>query len=286
MSCTTTIARAEIPVPTAAEGLIADGVTVLAGVPEGEGYTVEGAVSADPGEHVAVCTPDANHCWQGGSTDSVEVKWAAQRSAGLATAELAASVACTWWPTDAKRVADTDVNPWSWNSGDSRLSAYRKLAEAVRSASSAGQHDNWAWASCHQAAAIIVRAAADRTMWMEGPDHGKLFFEANQGTWQCVGSVSRTDDPLLRPGDVLNIVAPFKHTCIYVGLDVARKYHPDCDGVIWEASYGSNYSYYPGITDKGAGGDLGATYNVYRYVGPTGTGAAGSGCVDLANYLP
>ncbi len=200
-------------------------------------------------------------------------------AARLAIAKLAAAVACTWWPTDASRVDDTDGNPWTWNSDTTRIGKYKNLGTAVRAATNSNPHNNWAWASCHQAAATIIRAVADQYMWMDGPDHCKLYFEANPDKWKFVGTVSRIDDPLLKPGDVLNILSPFKHTCIYVGHDIARKYHADCDGVIWEASYNSTGARYPGITDTGAGGSLYYTYNVYRYIG------SGDGCVKVSDYL-
>lgn len=73
--CQSTIARAPVPAPTPTEGIVSDGKTEQTGVAPGEGYTVEGGTAVEPGEYVAVCTPDNNHSWADGSLEPLSISW-------------------------------------------------------------------------------------------------------------------------------------------------------------------------------------------------------------------
>ena len=73
--CQSAIARAPVPAPVPAEGIVSDGKTEQTGVAPGEGYTVEGGTAVEPGEYVAVCTPDSNHAWEDGSLEPLSIAW-------------------------------------------------------------------------------------------------------------------------------------------------------------------------------------------------------------------
>lgn len=73
--CEAKIAPAPIAAPEPVSGLVADGKTSQVGVPEGDGYTVEDGSAVEPGEYVAVVTPDANHVWEDGSSAPLQIAW-------------------------------------------------------------------------------------------------------------------------------------------------------------------------------------------------------------------
>ena len=73
-TATYTIIPAEIDYPIANHGLVYSGKN-LVGVSKGTGYTVKGGSATNAGIYTAMVTPDSNHTWWNGSTDTREIRW-------------------------------------------------------------------------------------------------------------------------------------------------------------------------------------------------------------------
>ncbi len=88
------IARAEVAVPKAKAPTYSGEEQV--GVAEGAGYALSGTARATAaGSYVAYATPDANHCWPGGSTDREKIEWRIA-PASVADAKVADIAAMTY----------------------------------------------------------------------------------------------------------------------------------------------------------------------------------------------
>lgn len=143
-------------------------------------------------------------------------------------------------------------------------------------------YNNYAYASCVQAAAGVIRATADPDIDSSAPYGFDKYLTENTEKWTLVEELNPSDilDEHCQPGDVLVSATCEKcagHAAIYVGNKLARVKFPETNGNVFEANYSS--AGYPYINYYNTSG---YKFKVFR---PTGKGTFTYPFIDISKYL-
>ena len=148
-------------------------------------------------------------------------------------------------------------------SNDSRLSKYNQVHDSRVSC-------NHAYASCTQAAATVIDAAADPEINWMGPA-AQLYYLQHSSKWEeiTLGAGQKWSD-VLQPGDVGEVLwsnaSSSGHSWIYVGNEYVREKFPNSTGDLYQAGYTSCKN--PHIDN---GGDFvnssNTNYHYFRFIG-------------------
>lgn len=119
-------------------------------------------------------------------------------------------------------------------SNDPRLAKYNQVHDSRVSC-------NHAYASCTQAAATIIDAAADPEINWMGPK-AQLYYLQHSKKWEELTKPAGSKwIDVLEPGDVGEYVSDESkgtgHSWIYVGNEIAREKFPKTDGYLFEGGY-------------------------------------------------
>ena len=142
--------------------------------------------------------------------------------------------------------------------------------------------NNYARASCVQAAAGVIRATVDPDIDSSAPYGFEKYLTDNTEKWTLVEELNPTDilDEHCQPGDVLVYSSCEKcagHAAIYVGNKLARVKFPNTTGNVFEANY--SVRGYPYINYYNTSG---YKFKVFR---PTGKGTFIYPFIDITKYL-
>ena len=119
-------------------------------------------------------------------------------------------------------------------SNDPRLSKYNQVHDSRISC-------NHAYASCTQAAATIIDAAADPEINWMGP-RAQTYYLEHSDKWELVvRNPNQSWIDVLQPGDVGEVMwdSSTGHSWIYVGNEIARERFSKTDGYIYDGGYSS-----------------------------------------------
>lgn len=143
-------------------------------------------------------------------------------------------------------------------------------------------YNNYALASCAQAAAGVIRATVDSDINSGGPGGMRDYLELNTEKWVLVEELQPSDilDEHCQPGDLLVAATCTNcsgHIAIYVGNKLARVKFPGTNGNVFEANYSS--AGYPYINYYNTSG---YKFKIFR---PTGKGTFTYPFIDISKYL-
>ena len=180
---------------------------------------------------------------------------------GEKIAKLAVELAGTATPEHYIKSPD-GKNYCAFNSsGDPRLARYNQVHDSRVSC-------NHAYASCTQAAATVIDAAADPEInWMS--PSAQLYYLQHSSKWQeiTLGPGQKWRD-VLQPGDVGETMwdSTSGHSWIYVGNEAVREKFPNSTGNLYQAGYTSCKN--PHIDDGGTFVNSSVTsYHYFRFIG-------------------
>jgi len=180
---------------------------------------------------------------------------------GEKIARLAVEVAGTATPEHFIKSPD-GRNYCAFNkSNDPRLSRYNQIHDSRVSC-------NHAYASCTQAAATVIDAAADPEINWMGPA-AQWYYLEHSSKWEeiTLGPGQKWSD-VLQPGDVGETMwdSSSGHSWIYVGNELVREKFPNSTGNLYQAGYSSCKN--PHIDDGGSFVNSSNTsYHYFRFIG-------------------
>lgn len=191
-----------------------------------------------------------------------------------AIAELACRLAVTCTEDAGARVSVPQSQCWT-RIGDGRAQEYIRIMDVTTRDRFRGNYGpyNYAYASCSQAAAAVVRATVDSDVDCWDTAGFRRYLDRSP-KWAYVGTVpfNTRMDQIAQPGDVLTTEQDV-HTVIWVGNEIVRKMYPGSWANCFEADYdrGDGRSVWPNLADRTtywrANGDR---FRVYRFVGAPG----------------